>query len=237
MVTKQFIDALKKQDIQLNERQLEQFERYYHILVEGNKRINLTAITDREGVYIKHFYDSLTPSFYDDFTRYKNLCDVGAGAGFPSIPLKICYPHIKVTIIDSLKKRIDFLTSLVEDLQLENVELLHGRAEDIGQDRSYREGFDLVTARAVARLNVLAEYCLPLCRVGGNFIAMKGSAIDEELQDGKRAIGQLGGKLIKQESLHLLKEEGERSLLWVEKVKKTPKTFPRKAGTPQKRPL
>ncbi len=237
MVTKQFIDALKKQDIQLNERQLEQFERYYHILVEGNKRINLTAITDREGVYIKHFYDSLTPSFYDDFTRYKNLCDVGAGAGFPSIPLKICYPHIKVTIIDSLKKRIDFLTSLVEDLQLENVELLHGRAEDIGQDRSYREGFDLVTARAVARLNVLAEYCLPLCRVGGNFIAMKGSAIDEELQDGKRAIGQLGGKLIKQESLHLPKEEGERSLLWVEKVKKTPKTFPRKAGTPQKRPL
>lgn len=237
MVTKQFIDALKKQDIQLNERQLEQFERYYHILVEGNKRINLTAITDREGVYIKHFYDSLTPSFYDDFTRYKNLCDVGAGAGFPSIPLKICYPHIKVTIIDSLKKRIDFLTSLVEDLQLENVELLHGRAEDIGQDRSYREGFDLVTARAVARLNVLAEYCLPLCRVGGDFIAMKGSAIDEELQDGKRAIGQLGGKLIKQESLHLLKEEGERSLLWVEKVKKTPKTFPRKAGTPQKRPL
>ena len=237
MVTKQFIDALKKQDIQLNERQLEQFERYYHILVEGNKRINLTAITDREGVYIKHFYDSLTPSFYDDFTRYKNLCDVGAGAGFPSIPLKICYPHIKVTIIDSLKKRIDFLTSLVEDLQLENVELVHGRAEDIGQDCSYREGFDLVTARAVARLNVLAEYCLPLCRVGGNFIAMKGSAIDEELQDGKRAIGQLGGKLIKQESLHLLKEEGERSLLWVEKVKKTPKTFPRKAGTPQKRPL
>ncbi|HLS22730.1 MAG TPA: 16S rRNA (guanine(527)-N(7))-methyltransferase RsmG [Pseudogracilibacillus sp.] len=237
MNEQQFQKALKQHNLSLDKGQLEQFETYYHLLIEWNEKVNLTAITDQEEVYVKHFYDSLTPSFYEDFSNIETLCDVGAGAGFPSIPLKICYPHLKVTIIDSLQKRIHFLETLINELNLTNVNLVHGRAEDIGQDRTYREKFDLVTARAVARMNVLAEYCLPLCREEGLFIALKGSAIDEELTDGKRAIGQLGGKLIRQENFTLPEDEGERSLIWVKKVRKTAKQFPRKAGTPQRRPL
>jgi len=237
MNEQQFQKALKQHNLSLDKGQLEQFETYYHLLIEWNEKVNLTAITDQEEVYVKHFYDSLTPSFYEDFSNIETLCDVGAGAGFPSIPLKICYPHLKVTIIDSLQKRIHFLETLINELNLTNVNLVHGRAEDIGQDRTYREKFDLVTARAVARMNVLAEYCLPLCREEGLFIALKGSAIAEELTDGKRAIGQLGGKLIRQVNFTLPEDEGERSLIWVKKVRKTAKQFPRKAGTPQRRPL
>src|SRR5690625_3521287 len=155
----------------LKEMQREQFQKYYELLVEWNKKVNLTAITDKKDVYLKHFYDSISPSFYFDFTKKVNLCDIGAGAGFPSIPLNICFPNLHITIVDSLKKRINFLSHLIESLQLPNVHLVHSRAEDFGRDKRYREYFDIVSARAVARMSVLSEYCIPLCKIGGTFIA------------------------------------------------------------------
>jgi len=237
MNERSFVNALIQQQISLNEEQLNQFSIYYEMLVEWNEKINLTAITEKNDVYLKHFYDSITPSFYEDFSNIKNICDVGAGAGFPSLPLKICFPHLHVTIIDSLQKRILFLQQLVDQLQLTNVELVHSRAEDAGQNKNLREQYDIVTARAVARMSVLSEYCLPLSRKGGCFIALKGANASEELADSEKAIHILGGKLNRQETFKLPKEESERSLIWIEKVKHTPKKYPRKAGTPNRSPL
>src|SRR5699024_10387098 len=155
--------------------------------------MNLTTITERNEVYLKHFYDSVTAAFYTDFTNEK-LCDVGAGAGFPSIPLNICFPELRVTIVDSLIKRITFLEHLTDELGLKDVTLVHDRAETFGQNKKYREKYDIVTARAVARLSVLSELCLPLCKKNGTFIAMKGAKASEELQDAKQALSTLGGK-------------------------------------------
>lgn len=237
MNVEDFKDTLLKGNIKLTDRQLEQFARYYEMLVEWNENVNLTAITDKNEVYLKHFYDSVTPALYDDFTNVNTICDVGAGAGFPSLPLKICYPHLKVTIIDSLQKRIHFLEQLVDQLQLTNVYLVHSRAEDAGQDRKYREQFDIVTARAVARMSVLSEYCLPFSKKAGYFIALKGSNASEELFDAENAIKTLGGKVSKIESFYLPKEESERSLIWIKKIKNTPKKYPRQAGTPNRNPI
>jgi len=237
MNVEDFKDTLLKGNIKLTDRQLEQFARYYEMLVEWNEKVNLTAITDKNEVYLKHFYDSVTPALYDDFTNVNTICDVGAGAGFPSLPLKICYPHLKVTIIDSLQKRIHFLEQLVDQLQLTNVYLVHSRAEDAGQDRKYREQFDIVTARAVARMSVLSEYCLPFSKKAGYFIALKGSNASEELFDAENAIKTLGGKVSKIESFYLPKEESERSLIWIKKIKNTPKKYPRQAGTPNRNPI
>src|SRR5690625_5128548 len=237
MNVEDFKDTLLKGNIKLTDRQLEQFARYYEMLVEWNEKVNLTAITDKNEVYLKHFYDSVTPALYDDFTNVNTICDVGAGAGFPSLPLKICYPHLKVTIIDSLQKRIHFLEQLVDQLQLTNVYLVHSRAEDAGQQRKYREQFDVVTARAVARMSVLSEYCLPFSKKGGHFIALKGSSVAEELSDAKNAIKTLGGEVSKVESFHLPKEKSERSIVWIEKVKNTPKKYPRQAGIPNRKPI
>nr|WP_254178214.1 MULTISPECIES: 16S rRNA (guanine(527)-N(7))-methyltransferase RsmG [unclassified Planococcus (in: firmicutes)] len=227
---------MKQQGIELSERQLEQFRIYYKELVEWNEKMNLTAITEQEDVYLKHFYDSISAAFYMDFTKPLSLCDVGAGAGFPSIPLKICFPHIEVTIVDSLNKRIQFLNHLSEALGLDKVSFIHSRAEDFGQSQR-RESYDIVTARAVARLSVLAELCVPLVKQGGAFAAMKAASAPDELKDADKALKVLG---VKQESVYsflLPVEESERHIQVFRKFKATPKKYPRKAGMPNKSPI
>lgn len=232
-----FLQALKDMNIIVNDIQIEQFNTYYQLLVEWNQKVNLTAITNKDAVFEKHFYDSISPSFFFPFTSETHVCDVGAGAGFPSIPLRITYPEIHVTIVDSLKKRIHFLEELVYTLQLENVTLIHGRVEDIGSNTKYREKFSVVTARAVANLAVLAEYCLPLCEIDGAFIALKGMNAQDELDQAEKSIRVLGGKTAKTHSFQLPSEQSERSLIYIQKEKKTPKKYPRKAGTPAKKPI
>lgn len=236
MNEKEFKETLSENGIELSDKQLSQFQTYYKELIEWNNKINLTAITDQPAVYLKHFYDSITAAFYLDFTKPLKLCDVGAGAGFPSIPLKICFPHIEVTIVDSLNKRIQFLKQLSDKLELTNVEFIHSRAEDFGQS-GHRENYDLVTARAVARLSVLAELCVPLVKNGGLFAAMKAASAPDELQDAEKALQKLG---VRQDSIHsflLPIEESERYIQVFRKFKETPKKYPRKPGIPNKSPI
>ncbi|RKQ32970.1 16S rRNA (guanine(527)-N(7))-methyltransferase RsmG [Oceanobacillus halophilus] len=237
MNPEQFQAALKDKGIELSDRQMEQFEIYYKVLVEWNEKINLTALTEKQEVYLKHFYDSISAAFYYDFTENITICDVGAGAGFPSIPLKICFPNIKVTIVDSLQKRIAFLNQLALKLDLTNVAFYHDRAESFGKNKEFRETFDIVTARAVARMSVLNELCLPLVKKSGTFIAMKGAQADEELHDAKVAIEVLGGEVKRTETFALPNEESERSIIIISKNRKTPNKYPRKPGTPNKSPL
>jgi 16S rRNA (guanine527-N7)-methyltransferase len=226
-----------EQGIVLSEEQLQQFERYYELLVEWNEKMNLTGITEKPQVYEKHFYDSITPAFYYDFSKVESVIDVGSGAGFPGIPLKICFPSLKLTILDSLNKRLLFLQEVTKQLGLQNVSFVHSRAEDAGRDKKYREQFDLATARAVARMNVLSEFCLPFVKPGGAFLVMKGANIEEELNEGKKAIKTLGGKTEKVETLFLPEERAERNIVIIRKQQKTPATYPRKAGTPAKKPI
>lgn len=237
MNEEQFIQALKEQGIELSEKQIQQFRRYFEILVEWNEKMNLTAITDEPSVYLKHFYDSISASFHFDFTKVTTVCDVGAGAGFPSLPIKICYPHLHITIVDSLNKRIQFLNHLSDEIGLDHVEFVHARAEEFGQNPQYREKFELVTARAVARLSVLSELCLPLVKEGGKFLALKAVSGDDELKDAKKAITVLGGKLVHHVAFELPVEESERTIYVFDKVKATPKKYPRKPGTPNKSPI
>ncbi|ATP42313.1 16S rRNA (guanine(527)-N(7))-methyltransferase RsmG [Solibacillus sp. R5-41] len=237
MNEKQFIEALRSKGIELTQQQIAQFKTYFELLVEWNEKMNLTAITDLEGVYLKHFYDSISASFYFDFTKVTTVCDVGAGAGFPSIPIKICFPHLEITIVDSLNKRITFLNHLTEQLQLQNMNFVHARAEEFGQNSQYREQFDVVTARAVARLSVLSELCIPLAKVGGYFVALKAAAGAEEMKDAAKAISTLGAKAKEEFAFHLPVEESERSLYIFDKVKTTPKKYPRKPGVPNKSPI
>ncbi|MDK9859715.1 16S rRNA (guanine(527)-N(7))-methyltransferase RsmG [Staphylococcus equorum] len=227
---------LSTQGIELSEEQQRQFQTYYQMLVEWNEKINLTSITEEHEVYLKHFYDSIAPSFYTDLTKELTICDIGAGAGFPSIPLKIIYPNLKVTIVDSLNKRIKFLNQLAEALDLENVNFVHDRAETFGKG-DYRESYDIVTARAVARLSVLSELCLPLVKKGGQFIALKSSKGEEELEEARFGLGILGGKVRETISYELPEEAGERQMILIDKRSQTPKKYPRKPGTPNKSPL
>lgn len=239
MNPEKFRKTLAEHHINLSDEQMQQFDIYYHELVETNKNVNLTAITAENDVYLKHFYDSLTPAFYvkELQTQSLSICDVGAGAGFPSIPLKIAFPQLKVTIIDSLNKRINFLNQLVSELGLTDVELVHNRAEYFGNKRSTaRASFDIVTARAVASLPVLAELCLPLVKENGYFIALKASHAEAEVADAQYALQQLGGKLVNDYSFELC-DAGMRHILVIQKVKPTPKKYPRKAGTPNRDPL
>lgn len=230
-------EELEKQGLSLTDRSLAQFETYFELLIDWNQRMNLTAITDREGVMEKHFYDSLTPAFFADFSAVSKLIDIGAGAGFPSLPIKILFPHIKVTIVDSLNKRIHFLQELTQTLGLSDVTCIHGRAEEVAQKPDFREKYPLVMARAVARLPVLLELCLPFVQVGGEFIALKGSSGEEEVKEGKKALHLLGGEIERLENLRLPSEESKRTLIWIKKVKSTPKQYPRKPGTPNKNPI
>ena len=237
MNIEQFIDMLSAKGISLSPQQLQQYETYYSTLVEWNEKMNLTAITDKPEVYLKHFYDSITAAYYFDFNEPLHICDVGAGAGFPSLPIKIAFPELHVTIVDSLNKRIGFLEHLSNQLGLKNVQFIHDRAETFGQKKEHREVYDVVTARAVARLSVLSELCLPLVKVGGTFVAMKGASAIEELDAGKKAIAVLGGKLDQSFSFTLPQEESERNILIIKKEKATPKKYPRKPGTPNKTPI
>lgn len=232
-----FIDTLKESGITLTDKQIKQFETYFEMLVEWNEKINLTAVTEKEEVYLKHFFDSVTPSFYIDFNEIETICDVGAGAGFPSIPLKIVYPHLQITIVDSLNKRIKFLNELAASLDLDKVNFVHDRAETFGKSKQYRESFDLVTARAVARLSVLSELCLPLVKKGGQFVALKGSQGNEELEDAQFAISVLGGEVKTVNEFTLPLEESMRQIITIDKLRQTPKKYPRKPGTPNKEPL
>ncbi|RNA68019.1 16S rRNA (guanine(527)-N(7))-methyltransferase RsmG [Alteribacter keqinensis] len=237
MNVQEFQQELKKRGITLSDHQLSQFERYFHILVDWNERMNLTAITAKEEVYLKHFFDSVSAAFYHDFNSVETVVDIGAGAGFPSLPLKICFPHLDVTIVDSLNKRITFLHALAEELDLTGVSFYHDRAETFGKKKEHREHFDVAMARAVARLPVLSELCIPLVKKDGTFLAMKGAGAKNELSESKKAFSLLGGELIEANQFTLPQEESERSIIKIKKVNQTPGKFPRKPGTPNKQPL
>ncbi|MFC6463594.1 16S rRNA (guanine(527)-N(7))-methyltransferase RsmG [Marinilactibacillus sp. GCM10026970] len=238
MNPEEFRAELERRGLPITDEKMTQFKLYLELLQEWNEKINLTAITEQEEVYLKHFYDSLTAGLYVDFSKgVHSLCDVGSGAGFPSIPLKILYPELSITIVDSLKKRINFLEVVVDALNLTDVELLHDRAETFGQNKQYRATYDFVTARAVARMSVLAELCLPLVKKGGSFIAMKAAHAPEELKDAEKAIATLGGKIKDDFAFELPREAGERHIIMIDKKKETPNKYPRKPGTPNKTPL
>ncbi|HEX6593322.1 MAG TPA: 16S rRNA (guanine(527)-N(7))-methyltransferase RsmG [Bacillota bacterium] len=237
MNREQFSAQLADKGIRLTKNQLKQFDLYFKTLVEWNEKMNLTALTSEGDVYLKHFYDSISVAFYFDFTKPLKLCDVGAGAGFPSIPLKICFPHLRVTIVDSLKKRIGFLEHLAKELGLEHVNFYHDRAETFGRNKKFRQRFDIVIARAVARMSVLSELCLPLVKKNGTFIAMKGSQVEEELSVGQKAIQRLGGHLKHTYTFTLPEENSERSIVIIDKKENTPKKYPRKPGIPNRQPI
>lgn len=221
--------------LSFTEEQLAQFTRYYELLVETNKVMNLTAITEPEEVAVKHMVDSLLA--YEDGMQGKTLVDVGTGAGFPGVPLKIYCPSLKVTLVDSLGKRLRFLQQVIDELGLKGIRCEHLRAEDAGRSKKHREQYDYVTARAVARLSVLSEYCLPLAKKGGQFIALKGSRFAEEIEEGEAAVKILGGKIISAEPVKLPGLDDGRAIIKIAKIKATSAQYPRKAGTPEKQPL
>ena len=225
----------EKIDIKFTEEQLNQFYKYMNLLLEWNEKINLTAITDPNEVILKHFIDSLTINKY--IKENSTLADVGTGAGFPGIPLKILRPDLKITLVDSLNKRINFLNEVINKLNLVNIETVHSRIEDFGKDKKYRESFDFVTARAVANLAVLSEYLLPIAQVGGQCVCMKGSSVEEELSNGKNAIKVLGGKIKNIDEFVLPDSDMSRNVIIIDKIKNTPNKYPRKAGIPVKEPL
>lgn len=222
-------------NITLTDNQVNMFNTYYEELVMKNKVMNLTAITDYEDVVRKHFIDSLMISRNVDMNAISTVCDIGTGAGFPGIPLKITYPHIHITLVDSVNKRIQFLSEIVDKLDLTDVELVHSRTEDLARNTKYREKFDLVTARAVAALNVLSEYCLPYVKTGGHFAAYKSGNIEQELKEATNAIKILGGEEEKVDVFDFY--DMKRSIVLINKVKKTSMEYPRKAGIPSKKPL
>ena len=221
--------------LSFTEEQLAQFTHYYELLVETNKVMNLTAITAPEEVAVKHMVDSLLA--YEDGMQGKTLVDVGTGAGFPGVPLKIYCPSLRVTLVDSLGKRLRFLEQVIDELGLKGIRCEHLRAEDAGRSKKHREQYDYVTARAVARLSVLSEYCLPLAKKGGQFIALKGSRFAEEIEEGEAAVKILGGKIISAEPVKLPGLDDGRAIIKIAKIKATPAQYPRKAGTPEKQPL
>ena len=230
-----FIEELNKISVELSEKQLEQFKLYYEMLVEKNKVMNLTGITEWDEVLEKHFLDSISLIRVYDLRRNISIMDMGTGAGFPGIPLKIAFPELQVTLADSLNKRVLFLQEVIDALGLENIEAVHGRAEDLARDKKYRGQYDLAVSRAVANLSTLTEYCLPFVKLGGQFVSYKSGAADEEVAGAKNAVFLLGGK-VKEVVKFELGESG-RSFIVIDKVKETPKTYPRKAGTPSKKPL
>lgn len=221
----------------LSDEQAAQFEKYYHILLDWNQRMNLTAIEDKEDVVYKHFLDSVLTSKVSGPLAGRRLIDIGTGAGFPGVPLKIMEPSLNVCLFDSLQKRIHFLEHLCSALSLNAITVLHGRAEDYGQQSTYREQFDIATARAVAKLPILAELCLPFVKPGGCFIALKGPEVQQELAESKQALTTLGGQVRTVETIALTQGQYERNLIVIEKIRPTPKKYPRRAGIPQKTPL
>lgn len=228
-------DKCQKIHIKLREEQIKKFYTYMNLLLEWNEKMNLTAITEPNEVILKHFIDSLTISKYieDDST----VIDMGTGAGFPGIPLKIVREDINITLVDSLNKRIKFLDEVIDKLDLQNIETVHARAEEFGRSVKYREKFDYATSRAVANLSTLAEYLIPLVKIKGKVISMKGSTVSEEIEMGKKAINVLGGKILKIDEFSLPDSDIKRNIIMIEKIKSTPNRYPRKAGTPAKDPI
>ena len=212
------------------------FSEYTDLLLKYNEVMNLTAITDRDEILVKHYLDSLSPLAFSLIEDKKSVVDVGTGAGFPGLPLKIGKRDISLTLIDSLKKRVEFLKTVAKELSLEGVSAIHGRAEEKGHDETLREQFDYAVSRAVAPLSILAEYCLPFVKVGGSFLALKGPAPEEEIEDGKKAIETLGGKI---EKIYHVKLPGDiiHSIVLIKKISHTPPSYPRKPGKPSKSPI
>lgn len=236
-MSRQFDEKLKELDITLSEKQQEQFYRYYELLVEWNKVMNLTGITEYEEVNEKHFIDSLSLVKVLDISKINTVIDVGTGAGFPGIPLKIAFPHLKVTLLDSLNKRIKYLDTVIDELELKDIHTIHGRAEEYARKEEYREKYDLAVSRAVANLSTLSEYCVPYVKVGGMFVPYKSGEIDEEVKAAQTAIKVLGGKQTEVVKFTLPGSDINRSFVKIQKVKSTGKKFPRKAGLPAKEPI
>lgn len=232
-----FKNILEKWKIPFTELQQEQLTVYYEMLVEKNKVVNLTAITEFRDVLEKHFLDSIAAARYVDLTGDLSLIDLGTGAGFPGLPLKIMFPNLNVTLADSLNKRIVFLNEVIDALKLKGITTVHGRAEDLAGTANYRERYDYCASRAVANLSTLSEYCLPFVKIGGTFISYKSGEIEQELSDAKKAIFLLGGQTRKVIPFQLDGTDISRNFVMIEKVKKTPKAYPRKSGTPSKKPL
>jgi 16S rRNA (guanine527-N7)-methyltransferase len=228
-------ESLKELNIELSEKQLNQFYNYMNILIEWNKVMNLTNITEPEEIIQKHFVDSLT--ILKSIKENDSIIDVGTGAGFPGIPIKIVFPETRITLLDSLNKRIKFLEEVINKLELKNIETIHGRAEEVAHNKKYREKYDIAIARAVAPLNVLSEYLLPFVKIGGYAICMKGVKGKEEAEEGKNAIKILGGEITNSREFNLPNTEMARTIIEIEKIKNTEKKYPRKAGTPTKMPL
>lgn len=232
-----FDNELEKMNIRLTDDQKSQFDLYYELLIEWNRVMNLTGITDYDEVNLKHFTDSLTISRIIDMAQINTLIDVGTGAGFPGIPIKIAFPHIKVYLLDSLNKRIKFLNEVIKKLGLKNIYAFHGRAEDFAKDRQYREKFDVCVSRAVANLSTLREYCIPFVKTGGYFVSYKGGDSDEEVIRSENAITLLGGEIENTDRFFLPDTDMGRTLIKIRKRKSTPNRYPRKAGIPSKEPL
>ncbi|MBE5925519.1 MAG: 16S rRNA (guanine(527)-N(7))-methyltransferase RsmG [Lachnospiraceae bacterium] len=234
---KKFINNIKNIGINLSENQLNMFQKYYEMLVEKNKVMNLTAITDYQEVLTKHFLDSLTLVKVININKVEKVIDVGTGGGFPGIPLKIAFPHLKITLLDSLNKRVNWLNEVIAILDLDDIKAVHGRAEEFGQNFEYREQYDLCVSRAVANLSTLSEYCMPFVKKDGYFVSYKAATANEELKEAIKAIEILGGKVEDVCSFNLEDSDMERCLIKIVKIKNTSKKYPRKAGLPSKEPI
>lgn len=242
-MSKIFEHRVAELGIDLTNEMKEQFSRYYEMLVEWNKVMNLTGITEYEEVYEKHFLDSIciVKAFSEknifSSDSVKNVIDIGTGAGFPGIPLKIVFPNIEITLLDSLNKRINFLNAVISDLGLSGIHTIHGRAEDYAKNQKFRANYDLCVSRAVANLAVLSEYCIPFLKVGGDFVSYKSGEIEEELDKSEKALSLLGGRIEKVVKFNIPETDIRRSFVIIKKEKNTPGKYPRKAGLPAKEPL
>ena len=237
---KLFSQGLEELRIDLSNDQIDQFVKFYEMLVEKNKVMNLTGITEFNEVIVKHFIDSLALVKVIDKDKLSDdisIIDIGTGAGFPGIPLKIAFPEIKITLLDSLNKRINFLKEVSEELGFENIEFIHGRSEDFGRNPQYREKFDICVSRAVANLATLSEFCVPFVKVEGSFVSYKAGDCGEEISNSIKAVEKMGGKIINQLEYVVPTSDLNRVLLVIKKEKATPKLYPRKAGTPAKEPI
>ena len=231
------IDGAKELNIELDEEQIEKFIVYKELLQEWNQKINITSITEDKEVDIKHFIDSIIPLKTELFEGKLKVIDIGTGGGFPGIPLKIMNENLNMVLLDSTNKKIRFLDEVIEKLELKDIYAIHGRAEELGRNVDYREKYDIAISRAVASLNTLSEYALPFVNVGGHFISMKGPDVDEELNEGKKAIEILGGKVKFVEKIQIPDTDIVHSLIIIEKIKRTPTKYPRAGGKPKKQPL